>query len=156
MKFFCYLFLVILISPIAGVTSGILFDNYLIRNTPEILFGVVIFISATLIFCLYLHRSSYKYLNDFILTFFTGLIAITYLMYGKKIGEVIPSYEMMKSDKYYYYLTITKLIIVADCLLAKLFINLDEFISNRIKENKVGGTTSIYDAILKRTNYFKN
>lgn len=155
MKFLCYIFLAILITPMAGMFIGVLANNFILENYPKSLFTIITFISAILIYSLYLHRNSYKYLNDSILTFFTGLIAITYLIYGKKIGEIIPSYETMKSHSYYYYFTITKLVIVANCLLAKLFINLDEFISNRIKENEEGLTISIYESVRKKFNFIK-
>lgn len=68
---------------------------------------------------------------------------MTYLLTGEKTSEIIPSEKLIETHPLMYYLIILKLTIVANGLLAKIFITLNELYHARKAENKSGKYTDV-------------
>ncbi|EFK4689060.1 TPA: hypothetical protein ACXE0W_001756 [Escherichia coli] len=156
MKFIAYAFLSFTIAPIIGIIIGIPFDKYLLKNYPVVLFTVIIIFSSLGIYSLYLYKKSYKYVNDAVLAIFTGWVALTYLLTGEKTSEIIPSEKLIETHPLMYYLIILKLTIVANGLLAKIFITLNELYHARKAENKSGKYTDVLKMTISSIKSFFN
>ncbi|AVG78117.1 hypothetical protein [Pantoea ananatis] len=92
------------------------------------------FIASLLILALYLHRKSYKYLNDLILIVITSITALSYVLDDMKVLTVFPDMATKNEHPVIFWIVMFKMVCFVDCVFAKILITLVEFFSSRNTE----------------------
>lgn len=131
-----YLILSLFFFIIVGSIASLLLNINWISNHPVGFFLFYLFISALLTLLLYLMRPSYKYANDIVLAISAGLYSLEFITTGEKDFQALPTLELMSEHPLQFYIKSFFLVVVANSLIAKVFINIIDFIRSWIKEEE--------------------
>lgn len=90
------------------------------------------FLASLLILALYLHRKSYKYLNDLLLIIITAITALSYVLDDMKVLTVFPNMATKNEHPAIFWFVMFKMVCFVDCAFVKILITLVEFFQAEI------------------------